>query len=122
MILDDSKISLKELIISFLNELKAVLKEYLNEQQEALKPRLKKILIITIISSVLSALGISMAGSASLFILIGSLRYLQTQMPTWAAWLVMGATSAITAAILFLALYLIIKKQLSTSKKTVEQK
>jgi ABC-type multidrug transport system permease subunit len=122
MILDDSKISLKELIISFLNELKAVLKEYLNEQQEALKPRLKKILIITIISSVLSALGISMAGSASLFILIGSLRYLQTQMPTWAAWLVMGATAAITAAILFLALYLIIKKQLSTSKKTVEQK
>ena len=120
--MDDSKISLKELIISFLNELKAVLKEYLNEQQEALKPRLKKILIITIISSVLSALGISMAGSASLFILIGSLRYLQTQMPTWAAWLVMGATSAITAAILFLALYLIIKKQLSTSKKTGEQK
>jgi len=108
--LSDSKISLKELIISFLNEIKAILKEYLNKQQEALKPRIKKILIITIIGAVLLALGISMAGSAALFILIGSLRYLQTQMPTWTAWLVIGATAAIIAAVLFLALYLIIKK------------
>ncbi|MCW4004088.1 MAG: hypothetical protein NWE95_09290 [Candidatus Bathyarchaeota archaeon] len=119
--MDDGKISLKELIISFLNELKAVLKEYLTKQQEALKPRLKKILIITIIGAVLLALGISMAGSAALFILIGSLRYLQTFLPSWAAWLIMGATAAIIAAALFLTLYLMIKKQLATDKAPVEQ-
>jgi phosphotransferase system glucose/maltose/N-acetylglucosamine-specific IIC component len=62
------------------------------------------------------ALGISLAGSATLFILIGSLRYLETSMPAWQAWLVIGATSAIAAAALFIALALIIKKQLTTPK------
>lgn len=108
--------SLREFIISLLNEVKAALKEYATKQQEALKPRLKKLLIISIIGAVLLALGISMAGSAALFILIGSLRYLQTFLPSWAAWLIMGVTSAIIAAALFLVLFLIIRKQLSTPK------
>jgi len=62
------------------------------------------------------ALGISLAGSASLFILIGSLRYLETTIPAWEAWLIMSATSAIAAAALFIALALLIKKQLTTPK------
>jgi integral membrane sensor domain MASE1 len=115
-VLQDSKLSLKELIVALLNEVKATIKDYLSEQEEALKPRLKKLLIISITGAVLLALGISMAGSAALFILIGSLRYLETFMPAWAAWLIMGATAAIAAAALFLALYIIIRKQLTTPK------
>jgi hypothetical protein len=108
--------SLKELIVALLNEVKATIKEYLSEQEEALKPRLRKLLIISITSAVLLALGISFAGSAALFILIGSLRYLQTLMPAWAAWLIIGTAAAIVAAALFIALYIIIRKQLSTPK------
>ena len=109
--------SLKELITLFFDELKAALKEYVSKQEAALKQRLKKLLIISITGSVLMALGISLAGSASLFILIGSLRYLETTMPAWEAWLIIGATSAIAAAALFIALALLIKKQLTPPKK-----
>jgi integral membrane sensor domain MASE1 len=108
--------SVKEIIISFLEELKKALKEYLAKQEADLKVRLKKILILSIAGAVLMALAISLAGSAALFILIGSLRYLETFLPSWQAWLIIGATAAIAAAALFIALYLLIRSQLSTSK------
>ena len=107
---------LKELITQFFDQLKAAIKEYLGKQEAALKVRLKKLLIISITGAVLIALGISLAGSAALFILIGSLRYLETFMPAWQAWLIMGATSAVVAAALFVALFLIIRKQLCNPK------
>ena len=112
---------LKELITQFFDQLKAAIKEYLGKQEAALKVRLKKILIISITGAVLMMLGISLAGSAALFILIGSLRYLETFMPAWQAWLIMGATSAVVAAALFVALFLIIRKQLATPKTTAKQ-
>ncbi len=90
------------------------------KQEAALKARLKKLLILSITSAVLLALGISLAGSAALFFLIGSLRYLETFMPAWQAWLIMGATSAVVAAALFVALFLIIRKQLATPKTTAK--
>jgi phosphotransferase system glucose/maltose/N-acetylglucosamine-specific IIC component len=114
-------ISLRELISVFFNELKAALKEYVNKQEAALKKRLKKLLIISIAGSVLMALGISLAGSASLFILIGSLKYLSTLMPQWEAWYIMGITSAVVAAILFALLYILIRKQLSTPRPQTTQ-
>ena len=110
------KMSLREIIATILNEIKAALKEYANEAEAAFKKRIKKLLITSIVSTVLMSLGISLAGSASLFILIGSLRYLETTMPAWKAWFIIGATSAIAAAALFIALALIIKKQLTTPK------
>lgn len=110
-------VSIKELIASVLNEIKTAIKEYLNKQEPAVKARLRKMLIVSITVSVLLAIGISLAGSASLFILIGSLRYLQTFLPAWAAWYIIGATSAIAAAVLFIALYLIIRRQLSNPKE-----
>jgi hypothetical protein len=91
------------------------------KQEAALKARLKKLLILSITGAVLLALGISLAGSAALFILIGSLRYLETFMPAWQAWLIMGATSAVVAAALFVALFLIIRKQLPAPKTIAEQ-
>jgi phosphotransferase system glucose/maltose/N-acetylglucosamine-specific IIC component len=112
--------SLRQLLTQFFDEVKATLKQYLSKQEAALKARLKKILIISIIGALLMSLGISMAGSAALFFLIGSLRYLQTFLPAWQAWLIIGATSAVTAAALFIALYLIIRKQLATPKTTTE--
>ena len=109
---------LKELIALFFDQVKAALKEYAGKQEAALKVRLKKILIISIVGAVLMALAISLAGSAALFFLIGSLRYLQTFMPAWQAWLIIGASSAVAAASLFVALFLIIRKQLANPKKT----
>jgi hypothetical protein len=115
------KFSLSEIIAAILNEIKAALKEYANQAEVAFKKRIKKLLIISIFGAVLMSLGISLAGSAALFILIGSLRYLETSMPTWQAWLIMGTTSAIAAATLFIALFLTIRKQISSSKAAPEQ-
>jgi hypothetical protein len=110
------KMSIREIIAAILNEIKAALKEYANEAEVAFKQRIKKLLIVSIVSSVLMALGISLAGSASLFILIGSLRYLETSMPAWQAWLIIGTTSAIAAAALFIALFFVLRKQLRTTQ------
>ncbi len=112
--------SLRQLLTQFFDEVKATIKQYLSKQEAALKARLKRILIISIIGAVLMALGISMAGSAALFILIGSLRYLQTFLPAWQAWLIIGASAAVTAAALFIALYLLIRKQLAKPQTTAE--
>ena len=108
------KFSLRELIGTILNEIKAILKEYVNEAEAAFKKRLKRLLIISIIGSVLLALGISLIGSAILFLLIGSLKYLSTFMPAWKAWGIMGLISAVIGILLFLALFLFIRKQLRT--------
>lgn len=114
--------SLSDILAAILNEIKAVLKEYVNQAEAAFKKRIKKLLIVSIIVTVLMSLGILLAGSAALFILIGSLRYLETSMPAWEAWLIIGTTAAIAAAILFIALFLIIRKKLSSPKTPPEQK
>ncbi len=114
------KMSFREIISAILTEIKAALKEYANEAEAGLKKRIKKLLITSIVGTVLMSLGISLAGSASLFILIGSLRYLETTMPAWKAWYVMGTTSAIAAAALFIALFLIIRNQLKSPQASSE--
>jgi len=97
------------------NEVKAFLKEYLNETETALKKSLKKLLISSIIVSVLTALVISFVGSASLFILIGSLKYLMTSMPAWKAWYITGISSGVIGALILLGLLLFVRKQLRPS-------
>jgi hypothetical protein len=116
------KFSLSEIIAAILNEIKEALKDYADKAEAAFKKRIKKLLIISIVGAVFMSLGISLAGSASLFILIGSLRYLETSMPAWEAWLIMGTTAAIAAAALFVMLFLIIRKQLTSPKVPTEQK
>ena len=115
------KISLREIIGAILNEIKAILKEYLNETEAAVKKRLKKLIIISIIGSVLMALGISFIGSASLFILIGSFKYLSTSMPAWEALYIMGITSGVIAGVLFFALFIIIRNQLRSPETPAKQ-
>lgn len=115
------KVQFKEVLILFLNELKEALEEFAQKQEAALKKRLKKILIVSVTGAVIMSIGISMAGAASLFILIASLRYLETFLPPWQAWLIMGITAAIAASALFASLYLLIRSQLSTSEKPPEQ-
>jgi len=115
------KISLREIIGAILSEIKAILKDYVNEAEAAVKKRIKRLLIISIIGGVLMALGISFIGSASLFILIGSFKYLSTSMPAWEALYIMGIASAIAAGILFFALFIIIKKQLRSPEKPDKQ-
>jgi hypothetical protein len=108
--------TIKEIIVLLLNEIKAILKEYLNETETALKKRLKKLLITSIIVSVLTALVISFIGSASLFSLIGSLEYLMTFMPAWKAWYITGISSGVIGALILLGLFLFIRKQLRSAQ------
>ena len=115
------KFSLRELMGTILKEIKAVLKEYMNEAETAVKKRLRKLILLGIVSSVLLALGISLIGSASLFILIGSLKYLSTFMPAWEAWYIIGITSGIAAGILFLGLFIIVRKQLKSPETPSQQ-
>jgi uncharacterized BrkB/YihY/UPF0761 family membrane protein len=113
---------LKDIIKAVLNEAKDTLKEYFQETETNLKKRFKRLLIISITSSILLALAISLIGSASLFILIGSLKYLETFMPAWEAWYITGLTSAAIAAVLLGALFFIIWKQLKSPEPSKEQK
>ena len=106
----------REIIDALLNEIKAILRAYFHETEAALKKRLQRLLITGIIGSVLLALVISLLGSASLFLLIGSLKYLSTFMPAWQAWDIMGLTSGVIGALLFLVLFIIIRKQLRTKQ------
>jgi di/tricarboxylate transporter len=113
----------REIIDALRDEIKAVLREYVRETKTALKKRLQRLLIISIIGSVLLSLVISLIGSAALFLLIGQLKYLETFVPSWEAWDIMGLTSGVIAGLLFLMLFIIIRKQLrspepSTTKQT----
>ena len=108
--------TIKEIINALFHEIKTILKEYLNETETAFKKRLKKLLITSIIVSVLTALVISFVGSASLFILIGSLKYLMTFIPAWKAWYITGITSGVIGALILLVLFLFIRKQLKSSQ------
>ena len=108
-------VSLKDIIYIVLNEAKLALKEYMRDTEDSLKKRIKKILLYGIITSVLVALITSFLGSAALFILIGSLRYLQLSMPAWAAWYVVGITSGVIGGVFILVLFLIIRKQLKSN-------
>ncbi len=115
------KISLREIIGAILGEIKVILKEYMNEAEASIKKRLKRLVIISVIGSVLMALGISFIGSASLFILIGSFKYLSTTMLAWEALYIMGITSGIIAGVFFFGLFIIIRNQLRSPKKPDNQ-
>jgi glycopeptide antibiotics resistance protein len=97
------------------DEVRAILREYAHETEAALKKRLKRLVLMGIITSILVSLIISMLGTADLFLTIGELKYLSTMMPAWKAWDIMGVTSGVSGAVLFLVLYLIIRKQFSSS-------
>lgn len=112
--------SLKDILKQILNEAKAALKEYFEETETELKQRLKKLLIFGIATGILMAVAISLVGSASLFFLIGSLRYLETFLPAWQAWLIIGATAAVVAAALLITLALIIWRQFRAAKTKTE--
>ena len=106
--------SLGEIIGALFKELKIILREFVHETEAALKKQLKKLLITSIIISILLALVISFLGSAAIFTLIGSLKYLSTFMPAWNAWYITGISSGVIGALILLVLYLIVKKQFSS--------
>ena len=105
---------LREIIDSLLKEIKSVLRERLHETEVVLKKRLRRLLVSGIIVIVFLAMVISLIGSAILFLIIGSLKYLSTLMPAWEAWGIMGLISSVIGMLLFLALFLFIRKQLRT--------
>jgi hypothetical protein len=111
--------SIKEIIYALLNEVKNILKEYINDSQNNLKKRIKKLLILTITSTIMIALIVSFIGSASIFILIGSLKYLMTFLQPWQAWYIVGITSGIIGGLLILILFLLIRKQLKTNSLSI---
>jgi O-antigen ligase len=94
-----------------LEEIRVFLREYAQETEAALKKRLKKLVLMGILTSILVSLGISMLGTADLFLTIGGLKYLSTMMPVWKAWDIMGITSAVSGAVVLLVLFLIVRKQ-----------
>jgi uncharacterized membrane protein YccC len=108
--------TIKEIIEAFFNEIKAIIREYVHEQEAALKKRLKNLLITSIIIVILISLVILFIGSAYLFILVGSLKYLMTFMPAWKAWYMIGITAGVIGVLLLLALVIFIRKQLKTKQ------
>ena len=99
---------------SIFSEIKAILREYAHETEVAVKRRIKRLVLMAIVSCVLVSLVITMLGTASLFLMIGELKYLSLSMPEWEAFDIMGITAAVIAIVLFLVLFLIIRKQLNS--------
>jgi hypothetical protein len=93
-----------------LDEVKAFIRGYAHETEVMVRKRLKRLVITGIITSVLSALAISLLGSASLFLLIGSLEYLSTFMPRWEAWDVMGLIAGLIGGALLVVLFVYLRK------------
>jgi hypothetical protein len=114
--------SLREIIEVLFNEIKSVLRDFVHETENALKESLKKLLVTTIIISILLALGISFFGSAAIFTLIGSLEYLMTFMPAWKAWYITGISSGVIGVLIISGLLLFIKKRLNSSQLPVTAK
>jgi hypothetical protein len=106
----------RQITDTILNEIRAILREYANETEAALKKRLKRLVILGIITTVLLSLVISLLGTADLFLTIGELKYLSRTMPEWKAFDIMGVTSGVVGGVLFLVLFLIIRKQFSSSQ------
>jgi len=96
------------------HEIRAIIREYVHETEAALKKRLRKVLIIGTVISTLLALVITLLGSAAIFFLIGSLRYLERSMPAWEAWDIIGLISGVIAGLLLLVLVLFVRKQLNS--------
>jgi hypothetical protein len=69
-----------------------------------------------LIVGVLGFLVILLIGSAALFLIIGSLKYLSNFILAWMARTIMGLTSAVVAALLFAVLFIFIRKQLKPPK------
>jgi len=114
--------SLREIIEALFNEIKAVLKGFVHETETALKERFKKILITSIIISILLALTISFVGSAPILTQIGSLEYLMTFMPALKSWYITGITSAVVGSMILLVLFLIVRKQLRSPQFNLRRK
>jgi O-antigen ligase len=93
-----------------LDEVKAFIRSYARETEVMLRRRLKRLVITGIVTSILSALAISLLGSASLFLLIGSLEYLSTFMPRWEAWDIMGLIAGAAGAVLLVTLFIFLRK------------
>lgn len=94
-----------------MDEVRVILREYAHETEAVLKKRLKKLVLMGILTSILVSLGIAMLGTADLFLTIGGLKYLSTMMPVWKAWDIMGLTSGVSGAVVLLVLFLIVRKQ-----------
>ena len=77
--------STKKTVEDFLDEIKAAVIEYLHKMEAAAKARLKKLLVISIITMILVATASSFIGTASIFIIIGSLKYWMMFVPAWLA-------------------------------------
>jgi hypothetical protein len=95
-----------------LNEIRATLRGYVRETEDALKKHTRKLLVTVIILGVLAAVVTVLLGSAAVFILIGSVEYLEASMPAWEAWDVVGLTSAVVGGLLLLVVMVIIRKEL----------
>lgn len=106
--------TIKEILQALLQELKGILREYVHESEAAIKKRLKKLLISGVIMAVLVALVTSFIGSAALFLLVGQLRYLETFLPAWEAWDIVGVTAIAIGVVILLGLYVFIRRQLKS--------
>ena len=79
----------------------------------SVKRRLRKMLVFGVMMSTLSSLVVTLLAVASLFLLIGSLEYLKLFYPVWKAWDIMGLTSGVVAALLFIGVFVLIRRMTS---------
>lgn len=111
----------KKTIKDFLNEIKEAIVEFFRDTENAVKERLRKLLITSIVTLVLVAAAVAFIGTAVVFIIIGVYTYFAIYLPHWLAWILMGVIAVIVGVGLLGAVFVIIRNQLKTSKKKPEE-
>ena len=97
-------------------EIKCQTKKFLNETEDDIKKRLKRLLLTGVVVAVLVAVVASLFGSTVLFLLIGSILYLATFLPYWLAFIIIGVTALVAGVAILVAVYIIISKKLGSKE------
>ena len=87
---------------------------FVREIEDVFKERVRAVLVTCVIIGFLSALAFLMLGSASILLLIGSVKYLSTTMPVWEAWETAGLIAGFVGLILLFALFIVTRKRLNS--------
>jgi hypothetical protein len=96
----------QQIIDAITSEIRRAIRKQIHQGEVAFERYLRKMLVKVLKLLALSMMGVVLIASASVFLLMGTILYLERFMPNYLAWDVVGLISGLVGAILFLLLYI----------------
>jgi hypothetical protein len=96
----------QQIIDTLTYEIRRAIRKQIHQGEVAFERYLRKVLVKVLKLLALSMMGVVLIASASVFLLVGTILYLERFMPNYLAWSVVGLISGLVGAILFLLLYI----------------